>query len=88
LKKIFTIDEIIDKKIAVLLDREDETNKLNIPLNSIPVKVKEGDIIEIEFENDVIINATVDNEATRKELEEMQKMLDELKNKGSRDLKW
>lgn len=88
MKKQYTVDEIIDKKYAVLLDREDETKKLDIPLKDIPIKVKEGDIVDIELKDNKIIFAEVDAEATKAAREEVQKLLDELKNKGSNDLKW
>lgn len=88
MKKQYTVDEIIDNKFAVLLDREDETKKLDIPLNDISVKVKEGDIVNLEFEGSKIIFVEVDKEATEKAREEVKKLLDELKQKGNKDLKW
>jgi len=88
MKKQYTVDEINDKKIAVLLDREDESKKLDIPLKDMPIKVKEGDIVNIEFENNKIVFAEVDIEATKKAREEVQAILDDLKSKGSKDLKW
>jgi hypothetical protein len=88
MKKQYTVDEINDKRIAVLLDREDESIKIDIPLKDIPIKVKEGDIVNLEFEGSKIIFAEVDAEATKVAREEVQKLLDELKNKGSNDLKW
>ena len=88
MKKQYTVDEINDKKIAVLLDREDESNKLDIPLKDIPVKVKEGDIVNIELKGNKIIFAEVDLEATKKAREDIEKILNDLKSKGSKDLKW
>ena len=88
MKKQYTVDEINDKKIAVLLDREDETIKIDIPLKDIPVKVKEGDIVNLGFKDNKIVFAEVDTEATKKAKEEAQAMLDDLKSKGSKELKW
>ena len=88
MKKKYTVDEIIDKKFAVLLDREDETKKLDIPLKDIPIKVKEGDIVDIELKYNKIIFAEIDIEATKKAKEEVQAILDDLKSKGSKELKW
>ena len=88
MKKQYTVDEIIDKKFAVLLDREDESIKIDIPLKDMPVKVKEGDIINIELKDNKIIFAEVDIEATKKAKEEVQAILDDLKSKGSKELKW
>ena len=88
MKKQYIVDEINDKKFAVLLDREDESNKLDIPLKDIPVKVKEGDIVNIEFEGNKITFAEVDLDATKKAREDIEKILNDLKSKGSKDLKW
>jgi alpha-glucosidase (family GH31 glycosyl hydrolase) len=88
MKKQYTVDEIIDKKFAVLLDREDETIKIDIPLKDIPIKVKEGDIVNLEFKDNKIVSAEVDIEATKKAKEEVQAILDDLKSKGSKELKW
>ena len=88
MKKQYTVDEIIDKNFAVLLDREDESIKIDIPLKDIPVKVKEGDIVNIELKDNKIIFAEVDIEATGKARLEVQKILDDLKSKGSKELKW
>ena len=88
MKKQYTVDAIVDKKFAVLLEREDESKKLDIPLKDIPIKIKEGDIINLEFKNNKIISAQVDLEATKKARGDVNKLLNELKKKGSKELKW
>ena len=88
MKKQYTVDEIIDNKFTVLLDREDETKKLDIPVKDIPIKVKEGDIVSLEFKDNKIVSAEIDIEATEKAREEVQAILDDLKSKGSKELKW
>ena len=88
MKKQYTVDEIIDKKFAVLLDREDESKKLDMLLKDIPTEIKEGDIVNLIFEDSKIISAEVHVEASKKAREEVQILLDELKKKGSKDLKW
>ena len=88
MKKLYTVDEIVNKRYAVLLDREDESKKIDIALKDIPVRVKEGDIVNIEFEGDKVIFAEVDVEATKRAREEVKKLLEELKSKGSKELKW
>lgn len=88
MKKQYTVDEINEGKIAVLLDRENESNQIDLPLKNIPVKIKEGDILNIEFKGNKIIFAEVDVEATNKVREEAEKMLNDLKKKGSKKLKW
>jgi hypothetical protein len=88
MKKQYTVDEIVNKRYAVLLDREDEAKKIDVALKDIPVRVKEGDIVNIEFEGGKVVFAEVDVEATKRAREEVQKLLDELKSEGSKDLKW
>jgi len=88
MKKQYTVDEINEGKIAVLLDRENESNQIDLPLKNIPVKIKEGDILNIEFKGNKIIFAEVDVEATNKVREEAEKILNDLKEKGSKKLKW
>ena len=88
MKKQYTVDRIVDKKIAVLLDRKNELKKLEITLKDIPVKVKEGDIVNLEFDNGKIIFTEVDIEATKKARKEVQEILGDLKSKGSKELKW
>jgi Protein of unknown function (DUF3006). len=88
MKKQYTVDEINDKRTAVLVVREDESIKIDIPLKDIPVKVKEGDIVNLEFKDNKVIFAEVDIEATKKARDAAQTILDDLKSKGSKDLKW
>ncbi|MCL4378714.1 MAG: DUF3006 domain-containing protein [Actinobacteria bacterium] len=88
MKKQYTVDEIINNRFAVLLEREDETKKLDMPLKDIPIEVKEGDIVNLIFEGSKIISAEIDIEATKRAREEVQNLLDELKKKGSSELKW
>ena len=88
MNKKYTVDEIIDNKFAVLLDREDESVKLDIPLADIPVKVKEGDILNIEFTGSKIVFAEIDEEETNKARNEVKDLIEELKKKSSKDLKW
>lgn len=87
MRKKYTVDEIIDDKYAVLLDREDESKKLDILLSDLPIKVKDGDIVELEFKNDRVIFAKVDREETEREREKVRKLIERLKSKGSKDLK-
>jgi len=87
MRKKYTVDEIIDDKYAVLLDREDESKKLDILLSDLPIKVKDGDIVELEFKNDRVIFAKVDREETEREREKVRKLIEKLKSRGSKDLK-
>ncbi|GEM_PF-5422201 len=86
MKKKYTVDEILDKKFAIMLDREDETKKIDVPLTQLPVNLKEGDIVELEFKENKVIFAEVDIKETRKEREKVRKLINKLKNKST-DLK-
>jgi hypothetical protein len=88
MKKKYTVDEIINNRFAVLLDRDDESIKLDISLTDIPIKVKEGDILNIEFKDNKIVFAEIDKEETKKTRKEVKDLIDELKKKSSKDLKW
>ena len=86
MKKKYTVDEIIDRKYAVLLDREDESKKLDVLLSDIPIEVKEGDIVEVEFKDDRVMFAKVDSEETKIEREKVRKLIEKLKTKSKKDL--
>jgi len=87
MKKQYTVDEIVNKRYAVLLDREDESKKIDVALKDIPVRIKEGDIVNIEFEGKKVVFTEVDFEATKKAREEVQSLIDDLKNNSSKNLK-
>lgn len=87
LRKKYTVDEIIDNKYAVLLNREEETKKLDISLSDLPIKVREGDIIKLEFKDNKIISAEVDTKETEEEREKTKKLIDKLKKRSSKNLK-
>lgn len=86
--KKYTVDEIIDKKFAVLLERPDETSKIDIKLSDIPIKIHEGDIIKLDIKDDAVIFAEIDKEETKKQREEVQNIIDDLKNNSSKNLKF
>jgi hypothetical protein len=46
-----TIDHI-EAGIAVLVSREDETLRIQVPVSVLPPKSREGDILSIAFERD------------------------------------
>ena len=86
--KKYTVDEIIDNKFAVLLERPDETSKIDIKLSDIPIKIHEGDIIKLDIKDSVILFAEIDKEETEKQRQEVQNLIDELKNSNSKELKF
>ena len=67
-----TIDRVEDK-IAVLL-LGDESIKLNIPLSLLPDGCKEGDILNMSFERDVV--------GTEQAKERVSNLMEKLKKKG------
>ena len=86
--KQYTVDEIIDKRFAVLLERPDETSKIDIKLSDIPIKIHEGDILKLDIKNGAILFAEIDKEETKQQREEVQNLIDDLKNNSSKDLKF
>ena len=86
--KKYTVDEIINKRYAVLLERPDETSKVDIKLSDIPIKIHEGDILKLDIKDGAILFAEIDKEETNKQREEVQNLIDDLKNNSSKDLKF
>ena len=68
-----TLDRI-EKGIAVLLVRDEEVVKINVPLFLLPVGSKEGDILDIAITRDV-----QETEATK---ERVSSLLEKLRNKN------
>ena len=86
--KKYTVDEIIDNKFAVLLERPDEISKIDIKLSDIPIKIREGDIIKLDIKDGAVLSAEIDMEETKKQRQEVQNLIDELKKNSSKDLKF
>ena len=68
-----TLDRI-EENIAVLLVRDEEAIKINIPLSLLPVGSKEGDILDIAITRDV-----QETEVTK---ERVSSLLEKLRNKN------
>ena len=68
-----TIDRI-EEGIAVLLVRDEEKIKINVPLILLPVGSKEGDILDIAITRDV--------QETEAAKERVTSLLEKLKNKN------
>ena len=64
--KKYTVDEIINKRYAVLLERPDETSKVDIKLSDIPIKIHEGDILKLDIKEGAILFAEIEKEETNK----------------------
>lgn len=68
-----TLDRI-EEGNAVLLIRDDESIKIDIPLFLLPVCSKEGDILDITIAKDI--------QETEKAKERVSNLLEKLKNKN------
>jgi hypothetical protein len=68
-----TLDRIEDG-VAVLLVRNDETIRLDIPMCLLPEDCEEGDILDIEI--------TRDRESTKEARDRVAKLIEKLKKKN------
>ncbi len=68
-----TIDRI-EEDIAVLLVRDEESVRINIPLFLLPIESKEGDVLDITISKDV--------QETEDSKERASNLLEKLKNKN------
>lgn len=69
----FTLDRI-EGSTAVLLLRDDESVKINIPLCLLPPEIKDGDILDISIDRDV--------QETEAAKERVSALLEKLKHKN------
>ena len=70
-----TIDRI-EGHLAVLLIREDESIRLEIPVSLMPPGSKEGDIVDIQIERD--------ESTTEETRERVSSLIEKLKSKGQK----
>lgn len=68
-----TLDRI-EENVAVLLVRDEEKTRINIPLSLLPVGCREGDILDIAITKDV--------QETESAKERVSSLLEKLKNKN------
>lgn len=71
-----TLDRI-EGSTAVLLLRDNESIKIDLPLFLLPLESKEGDILNISIDRDV--------QETETSKERVSALLEKLKNKNQRD---
>jgi Protein of unknown function (DUF3006) len=69
-----TVDRI-EGSIAVLLLRDEEANKINIPLFLLPLGSREGDILDVTISRNI--------KETEDARERVSNLLEELKNKNT-----
>lgn len=77
----YTVDRF-EGEFAVLLLSSDESVQKDVPKEQLPDNVQEGDIIEVEFdENGAVKEATIKREETLNQKEKAKSLLEKLKNK-------
>ncbi|WEG19236.1 DUF3006 domain-containing protein (plasmid) [Alkalihalophilus pseudofirmus] len=81
----YTVDRIEDGRMAVLLKRNNEKISKDIPLNSLPEGISEGDILSIRFDDQGnIIQAKVLKQEKEAALKKANDLLEKLKNKNKK----
>ena len=78
---MYTVDSITENKARLLL-REDESKSIIVAIDQLPPGVKEGDILELTFDGQNVIAATIliDETAAAKKI--VESLLEKLKNKA------
>jgi len=71
-----TIDRI-EGTVAVLVSREDESVRVNVPVSLLPPGSREGDILTIRIERD--------REATEAAQERVSGLIEKLKKNGNKE---
>lgn len=78
----YTLDRIIDNKVAILLLMDDETVQRDVSVEQLP-KVSEGDILEVTFNEDNTVKyATVLKKETEDTREQAEQLLKKILNKN------
>ncbi|WP_017728784.1 DUF3006 domain-containing protein [Halalkalibacterium ligniniphilum] len=81
----YTLDRIVDGQVAVFLLRDDESIQKDIPIEQLPSNVKEGDILEIQFNVDGSIKkANVLKKETDAAIDKANSLLEKLKKKNQK----
>ncbi|GEL78666.1 DUF3006 domain-containing protein [Tenuibacillus multivorans] len=79
---IYTLDRIEDDKYAVLLPQDNEGDEVIVHVKTLPDEIKEGDVLEINWNNDNSIKqVTVLHDETQKRKKQATNLLNKLKNK-------
>ncbi len=77
----YTVDRI-ESGIAVLLLRSDESLQKEVPVFLLPSGIKEGDIIEVNFNGDKIVVGAYFNEETENARKKAQDLLQKILDKN------
>ncbi|MDV2686135.1 DUF3006 domain-containing protein [Alkalihalophilus lindianensis] len=80
----YTLDRIVDRKIAVLLLKEDESIEIMLSVNELPLNAKEGDLLELAFtENAQIAKINILKKDTEAALKRATSLLEKIKKKNN-----
>jgi hypothetical protein len=77
------VDRIVDSQYAVLLVGEDEVEHV-VPVSSLPDGTQPGTWLQVQFEDDVLLNATIDVEETEQVRKRIEEKLARLRRRGRR----
>lgn len=78
----YTLDRIVDGQTAVLLRRDGETKEENVAVKQLPSNAKEGDILEVVFDQDgTMTKAVILKQETAVAKKRVSSLMEKLKNK-------
>jgi hypothetical protein len=77
------VDRIVDNQYAVLLVGEDEVEHV-VPVSSLPDGTQPGTWLQVQFEDDVLLNATIDIEESEQVKKRIEEKLARLRRRGRR----
>ncbi|WP_017728471.1 DUF3006 domain-containing protein [Halalkalibacterium ligniniphilum] len=81
----YTLDRFVDGQTAVLLLRDNESVQKDVSIKQLPSNVKEGDILEIQFNVDGSIKkANVLKKETDAAIDKAKSLLEKLKKKNQK----
>ncbi|WP_368505283.1 DUF3006 domain-containing protein [Alkalihalophilus sp. As8PL] len=80
---IYTLDRIVDGKIAVLLLREEESIETTLSIDELPSKAKEGDLLKLTFtKNEQVANVNILKKDTDAAIKKATSLLEKIKKKN------
>lgn len=81
MKEKAVIDRIVDGQHAVLLVGEDETERV-IPVAQLPEQAAEGLWLQVRFEDDRLVEVTVDTEETERTQQRIDEKMARLRSRS------
>jgi len=80
MKETGTIDRI-EENFAVVLYGTEEQHKIDIPIRELPKGAREGHKVVLIFKNEKVIDIVIDEDATKKARESVQRLIEKLAKK-------